>query len=206
MPAKKNKSRAALPAKKARSQTRSTPSRSATRRSAGKLIGASQRELLEAGRGVIESEGMYLDDRRWDDWLALYAERCEYWVPTWKMDGSLTTSPEDQLSHIYYSNRAGLAERVSRLTSRWAPASAPVPRTCHIVSNVRLVEVPAKDRIQLRSSWVTHALYVRQRQTYAFFGTAEYQLELASGNWLITRKKVILKNDYIPSMIDVNCL
>jgi len=206
MPDRKKKSQPAARTKKARSAAHSASRRNRTSRSAGEPAVLSQSALLDAGRAVIESEGIYLDDRRWDDWLALYAERCEYWVPTWKMDGSLTTNPEDQLSHIYYSNRAGLAERVSRLTSRWAPASSPVPRTCHIVSHVRLVDVPAKDRMKLRASWVTHALYVRQRQTYAFFGSAEYELVRESGQWLIARKKVVLKNDYIPSMIDVNCL
>lgn len=183
-----------------------TPAPGAKLPSEGKSTAAFPRALLDAGRDVVENEGMYLDDRRWDDWLTLYTENCEYWVPAWKMDGTLGTSHDEELSHIYYSNRAGLAERVSRLTSRWSPASSPVPRTCHIVANVRLVDEPTKDRMKLRSSWVTHALYVRQRQTYAFFGNTEYELAFVSGAWLIARKKVVLKNDYIPSMIDVNCL
>jgi 3-phenylpropionate/cinnamic acid dioxygenase small subunit len=183
-----------------------TATASATLHSEDKPTAAFLREALDNGRDVIENEGMYLDDRRWDDWLTLYTENCEYWVPAWKMDGTLGTSHDEELSHIYYANRAGLAERVSRLTSRWSPASSPVPRTCHIVANVRLIDDPTKDRIELRASWVTHALYVRQRQTYAFFGDAEYELAFVSGEWLIARKKVVLKNDYIPSMIDVNCL
>ncbi len=200
MPAVKKKSRPTPPAARS-AQSRGAPSLPARKSSPEAL-----RDLLDAGRDLIESEAMYLDERRWDDWLALYTEKCEYWVPTWRMDGTLTTSHDEELSHIYYSNRAGLAERVSRLTSRWSPASSPVPRTCHIVANIRFIGAPSQDRMQLRSSWVTHALYIRQRQTYAFFGSAEYELASVSGKWLIARKKVVLKNDYIPSMIDVNCL
>lgn len=163
-------------------------------------------ELLEQGREVIENEATYLDERRWDEWLALYTEQCEYWAPSWKMDGSLTSSPETELSHIYYSNRAGLEERISRLLSRMSPASHPAPRTCHILSNIKLLAVLDKDRIRMGTTWVTHIFFVGPRQSHAFFGRSEFELESTAGKWLIARKKVILQNDYIPSMLDINYL
>ena len=58
---------------------------------------------------------MLLDERRWDEWIALYAPDCEYWVPTWRDEENLTSDPQAELSHIYYANRAGLEDRVPHL-------------------------------------------------------------------------------------------
>jgi len=33
---------------------------------------------------VIHREALYLDERRWDDWLALYHDDAEFWVPAWR--------------------------------------------------------------------------------------------------------------------------
>jgi len=41
---------------------------------------------LAAGVELVHREARLLDEQRWDDWLALYAEDCEYWMPAWKAD------------------------------------------------------------------------------------------------------------------------
>src|SRR5690606_27341746 len=91
------------------------------------------REWLTAGTDVLTREQVYLDGQRWDEWLALFAADCEYWVPSWKNEEQLTTSPQAELAHIYYANRAGLEDRVVRIRSRRSPASTPMPRTTHIL-------------------------------------------------------------------------
>ncbi len=63
--------------------------------------------LNEAAIQVLQNEGMFLDDHRWDDWLALFTTDCEFWAPTWRTEDELTNDPQSQLSHIYYASRAG---------------------------------------------------------------------------------------------------
>lgn len=162
--------------------------------------------LFAAGRDLLEREAICLDEQRWDDWLALFTADCEYWMPTWRSDETLATSPETEVSHFYYGRRAGLEDRVLRVRSRRSPASMPLPRTTHLLGNIAFIEPPAGDRMRLRSSWVSHVFFPRSKEQHAFFGHAEHELVSSDGLWLIARKKIILQNDYIPTMLDFYCV
>lgn len=162
--------------------------------------------LLAAGSALLQREAACLDEQRWDDWLALYCEDCEYWVPTWKDDEALGSDPQTEISHIYYSTRAGLEDRVLRLRSGKSPASLPLPRTAHMLGAILPVERPDAVRMRLRASWATHVYFPRSGSSHAFFGRSEHELALRDGAWRIRRKKVVLANDYIPAMFDVYCL
>ena len=45
----------------------------------------------ELGRQIPFREAAYLDDRQWDEWLALFSTDCEYWVPSWLTEEVLST-------------------------------------------------------------------------------------------------------------------
>jgi 3-phenylpropionate/cinnamic acid dioxygenase small subunit len=160
---------------------------------------------LAAGIELIHREARLLDEQRWDDWLALYTEDCEYWMPAWKADGTLTADPRTELSHIYYASRAGLEDRVVRIRSGKSAASTPMPRTAHILGGVLPAESPA-DRLRLESTWVSHVFFPRSNESHAFFGRTEHELVLRGGGWRIAKKKILLQNDYIPTMLDVYCV
>jgi 3-phenylpropionate/cinnamic acid dioxygenase small subunit len=162
--------------------------------------------LLAAGADVLEREAAALDERRWDDWLALFTEDCEYWMPAWKSDDTLTSDPRAELSHFYYASRAGLEDRVYRIRSNNSPASMPLPRTTHIVSNVRPLDALAADRMRLRCNWVSHVFFPRSEESHAFFGFAEHTLVAKDDAWLIAKKRIVLQNDYIPTMLDIYCV
>ncbi len=162
--------------------------------------------LIGAGIDVLQREGVYLDEQRWDDWLALFQTDCEYWVPAWKNEEALAASPQTELSHIYYASRAGLEDRVVRIRSRRSPASTPLPRTTHLLGNVLALEPPGGQRMKLRSSWVCHVFFPRANESHAFFGRSEHELALHKGRWLIAKRKTVLQNDYIPTLLDVYCL
>ena len=161
---------------------------------------------LGAGTDLLEREAICLDEQRWDDWLALFTADCEYWIPTWRHDETLTADPRKELSHIYYASRAGLEDRIVRIRSGRSPASMPLPRTTHLLGNIRLTEPPDPARLKLRSSWTTQVFFTRSRETHAFFGHAEHELVLRQDRWLIARKKIVLQNDYIPGMLDIYCV
>jgi 3-phenylpropionate/cinnamic acid dioxygenase small subunit len=163
-------------------------------------------ELLKIGTELLAREAVYLDERRWDEWLALFAPDCEFWIPTWTAEGNLTTSPQTELSLMYYAARGGLEDRIVRIRSGRSPAALPLPRTTHMVGNVLTLEPPQPERIKLRSSWTCHAFFPLMNETHTFFGRAEYELVLRGGAWLIAKKKTVLENDRIPFPIDVYCL
>jgi len=162
--------------------------------------------LMAAGTDLLQREAVYLDEQRWDEWVALFATDCKFWIPTWTSEGKLTGNPQTELSLMYFANRGGLEDRIIRIRSGRSPAALPLPRTTHIIGNILPLEPPQPTRIRLRSSWICHAFFPLMNVTHAFFGRAEHELALREGQWLITTKKTILDNDRIPVPIDVYCL
>jgi 3-phenylpropionate/cinnamic acid dioxygenase small subunit len=159
---------------------------------------------LQAAADLLAREARLLDQQRWSDWLALYAPDCEYWVPARRGDESLTEDPQVELSHIYYASRAGLEDRVLRITSGRSAASTPAPRTTHILGSVSTVDAQSGGSA-FYLPWATHLFNVRQRSTSVFFGSSQVELVRSQGQLLIQRKKVVLQNDYIPTLLDVYC-
>lgn len=145
-------------------------------------------------------EARLLDDRQWDEWLALYAEDVEYWTPSWDDDDRITEDPHSQISLIYYGNRHGLEDRVFRIKTERSGASTPEARTSHAVLNV---EVLADRGTEVDVRYNFHTMCHRYKATDAFFGTMFVTLRRQGGSFLIGRKKIVLKNDYIRQVIDV---
>jgi 3-phenylpropionate/cinnamic acid dioxygenase small subunit len=159
-------------------------------------------EALAAATDVIYREALALDERRWDDWLALFREDAEFWVPSWKNEDEPTADPDSEISLIYISARVQLEERVARVKSGRSAASTPMPRTAHAISNV-LVEPGANDvELTARAVSVTHIFDVRRREPHLLFGRAEYRLLRDAGAWRIRRKKIVLLNDYLSTIVD----
>lgn len=148
----------------------------------------------------LAREAQAVDDRDWDTWLALHEENVEYWVPAWESEYEATSDPQGEMSLIYYNGRAGLEDRVFRLRTGRSAASTPLPRTCHMVSNIRVLPQP-DGTVVARTRWVVH-LFRKAEQTQ-FFGHAEYVLASWSDGWLIRRKKILVLNDLIPTVLDI---
>lgn len=157
--------------------------------------------LLERVRQFLYREARYLDDREFEKWLECYHPDAEFWMPAWADDDELTRDPQSEISLIYYANRGGLEDRVFRIrTDRSSATSLPEPRTGHNITNVEIVEQHG-DVVNVRFNWFT--LYYRYQTVDPYFGTSFYTLDLSGVEPVITRKKVVLKNDYVHHVVDV---
>jgi len=154
----------------------------------------------------LQLEGHCLDRRQWDAWLALYAEDAVYWVPAWKDEDTPGSDPDAEVSLIYHQGRAALEDRVWRVRSQRSVASIPLQRTTHMIGNVLTRPGEAPRTLQVDASWTCHAYDPKHRRQHVFFGLYEFELRAEGDEWLIARKKVLLQNDYIPTMIDFYCL
>ena len=146
-------------------------------------------------------EARHLDDREFEKWLDCYHPDVEYWMPAWADDDELTRDPHSEISLIYYANRGGLEDRVFRIrTDRSSATSLPEPRTGHNITNV---EITGQDGgvAEVRFNWFT--LYYRYQTVDTYFGTSYYRIDFTGGTPLITRKKVVLKNDYVHHVVDI---
>jgi len=165
----------------------------------------SQSALVSAHH-LISKDHNYLDEKRWQEWLDLFHSDCEYWVPAWISEEELVTDHQTQLSHIYYNSRAGLEDRVARILSRKSPASVPLRRTTHMSANIVIEEVSKQGEIQAKNSWTCHVFDPRSKKTFMLFGSSQYTWRQHKDNWQITKKKTIIQNDYLPSMVDIYCI
>lgn len=160
-------------------------------------------ELLGRCAELLYREAAYLDEKRWQEWLALYTEDAEFWVPAWDEDGRPTEDPQSQLSLIYYSNRAGLEDRVWRIQSGLSPASSPPLRTCHLLTNVRIV-AGENNHPKVSSHWQVQIHRPEKQQTFSYFGFYEHTLRLEGQALRIAGKKIVLLNDVVESVLDIH--
>ena len=152
-------------------------------------------------RQFLYREARFLDDKEWENWLALYAPDVEFWMPAWDDDDQLVTDPQTEISLIWYGNKGGLEDRVFRIgTERSSATSLPEPRTSHNITNIEIIDQTASD-CRLRFNWVTYSY--RYKTTDVYFGTSFYTLDTSGPEPLIKKKKVVLKNDYIHQVIDI---
>jgi 3-phenylpropionate/cinnamic acid dioxygenase small subunit len=161
---------------------------------------------LEAASALLHAEALALDERRWDDWLALYAEDARYWVPSWKNETETTGDPDSELSLIYYESRDGLEDRIWRLKSGLSVASNPLRRTVHVTSNIQIVDATVDGETVVKASGVTHVYDPRRKGDATFCGLYTYRLRRDAEGWRIAAKTVRLMNDNIPAVLDVYML
>lgn len=148
----------------------------------------------------LYKETRHLDNKEWDEWLKLYDEKCEFWMPSWTDEDQLTTNPHTEISLIYYPNKCGLEDRIFRIKTERSSASMPEPRTSHNINNVEVLE-ETESEIKIRFNW--HTLSFRYKSTEHYFGTSFYTLKKEEDSFLISNKKIIIKNDYIRQVLDV---
>jgi 3-phenylpropionate/cinnamic acid dioxygenase small subunit len=152
---------------------------------------------------LIYLEAACLDQRRWDDWVALFTEDAEYWIPAWDTEYEVTTDPNAEMSLIYYDSRAGLEDRVFRIQTGTSGASLPIPRTCHLVTNVRVLSAD-ESRVRVSSCFTTQMFFQQKKQVQSFSGFYDHSIRREEGGRLrIEKKKIVLINDLIPSVLDV---
>lgn len=141
------------------------------------------RAELEA---FVLREARLLDERRYAEWLALFARDGVYWVPT--QPGQQT--PQEALS-LFYEPRALLEMRVARLERPDMHVQAPPSRTVHHVSALEISE-----QLEVRSTLVM-AEY-RQGETRWFAGRVLHRLRREDGGLRIVLKRVDLVDGEAP--------
>lgn len=156
--------------------------------------------LLHAVTDLLHREAECVDERRWDEWLALFDANAEFWIPAWDSEDECTSDPQTEISLMYYGDRTGLEDRVFRLRTGRSAASSPLPRTCHMVSNVR-AETAGDGTCVVKANFVTHLF--KHNVSQSFYGRYEYLLQPKDGHWLIRKKKILVLNDVIDTVLDI---
>ena len=141
-------------------------------------------ELWHRVQQFLFHEARLLDERRLQEWLGLYAQDAEYWVPyAWGQK-----SPKDHVS-LYYETKSLLGMRVDRLERELSPLDSPPSRVNHYLTNV---QVDDGDPLTARA----HLLFVeyRREEQRWFAGRATWRLRPHGEGFLIAAKRVDLLN------------
>ena len=149
--------------------------------------------------GEIESflvyEARLLDERRYEDWLALFTEDGWYWVPL--EEGQ--ADPKETVS-LMYDDRRLLETRVRRLAQGKLHIQEPKSRTSRIVTNVT-IEAQDGAGATVRSKFIVTEYRRGQQLTYA--GTYFHRLVRQGGQMRIASKRVDIINseDALPALV-----
>jgi benzoate/toluate 1,2-dioxygenase beta subunit len=111
-------------------------------------------------RRLLEREARLLDEGRFEDWLALYADECVVWVPAAERPGD----PRREVT-VFFDDRQRLQDRIFRLRTGKAWSQVPPSRTVRLVSNVEVFRAVGK--LMVRSNLVLHEFRAGETRTLA---------------------------------------
>lgn len=131
-------------------------------------------------------EARMIDERRWEDWLALFTEDAEYWVPQeWGQE-----SPKDHVS-LFYETVQLLRMRTDRLERDLAPLEWPKTRTNHHLTNIIVDD--DRDADLTAHAYLIFAEHRRDELRW-FSARSTWQLQTDGDPFRIVRKRVDLLN------------
>ena len=141
-------------------------------------------DALTDAVALVEREARLLDERRFEEWLALYAEDAWYWMPA----NHGQQSPEDALS-ILYEDRRLLALRIRRLANPNIHIETPASRTHHHLTSI-VPRALGGGAIEVESMQLV--VLFREGQQRLFSMSCRHRLVNGSGSLLIREKTVRL--------------
>ena len=100
-------------------------------------------------RALLEREARLLDALAFDEWLAMYAPECIYWVPTTPDGGD----PRREVA-ISFDDRRRLEDRIYRLRTGYAWSQAPKSRTVRMISNIEVFGTERSSIRMVRSNFL----------------------------------------------------
>lgn len=135
----------------------------------------------------IYHEARLLDERRWDDWLALWTEEGMYWIP----QAHDQASPYDHIS-LCWDNKMLRELRMRTLEDPRNWAQQPVTRSSRVIGNVTIEGADADGFLVVRS--VFHMMDWRKSEPRHMAGSYIHKLATVGDSWQIRMKKVNLIN------------
>ena len=157
------------------------------------LDAATERELCD----FVVNEAALIDARRFDEWLALFADDGRYWVP---LQGE-AQADDAQHNALADEDKLLLTLRVERLKSPRAHSQHPPSRCQHVLQQPRVVQSDLEaGRCELRTPFI----YVESRgeRQLTLAGVARHRLVRRGQAWQIALKRVDLLNagDALPAI------
>ena len=144
-------------------------------------------------------EADLLDERRYDEWLALLTEDVRYWMPmrrNVKVDDLEHEFTREGLDISWFDEgKETLTRRVRQIQTGIHWAEEPVSRISHMVSNVEILWArpagPSPTEVGVKSRFLVYRNRV-ETETDFLVGKREDVLRRVGGSWKLARRMVVL--------------
>ncbi len=128
-----------------------------------------------------------LDEKRWDEWLALFAEDGHYWMPV-----SEDQEDGEGVPNIFWENLNMMKMRIRRNNHPQAHSQAPENRLCHVVSNAIVESEDPNGDVVVRSRF--HCAEYLRYDIRSFTGKYRHYLRKTPDGYRIALQRVDLVN------------
>lgn len=143
-------------------------------------------ELQHEVEQFLYRQAALLDDKKWQDWIELFAEDGVYWMPP---EPSHTTW--DGMPAIFAEDRNLMTVRMNRVLHPDAWSQRPLWGTNHVVSNV-VIEDAKNGEVRVRSRF--HMMELRRDDVRHFAGQYTHHLKRTRDGLRIKLQRVDMTN------------
>jgi 3-phenylpropionate/cinnamic acid dioxygenase small subunit len=164
------------------------------------------RELVHDVEQFLYREARLLDEGKFRDWLSLLADDIRYWMPSMgrryrALSKALAMTDSDRSLEREFSSESEVAildetkesleRRVARLESGMAWAEDPPSQTCHIISNIAVLEGGPQTQLTVHSNFILYRTRAESEQDF-YVGRRQYILRWSGSDWRIAYRKILL--------------
>ena len=164
------------------------------------------RETTYEVERFLYNEARLLDERRFQEWLDLYAEDIRYWMPVRgnrypKSSKAIVIMDPDRYVEddvarenemaFFDETKKTLSGRVARLETGMAWAEDPPSKTRHLITNVQVEPGDAADEVNAYSNFIVYRNRAEIEQEF-YAGSRQDKLRRVNGGWQLTRRKIVL--------------
>lgn len=139
------------------------------------------------------NEAELLDDRKYNDWFALFCEDMRYFMPLrtnrTRRDLHLEYTSDNE-SAYFDEDHNSMSTRIRKFYCGGNWAEDPPSRTRHLISNVRVVEAN-EDQVSVKSAFIVYRNRL-ERQTEIFAGERLDTLMRVDDTFRISRRTILL--------------
>lgn len=145
-------------------------------------------------QSFLHLEARLLDDRRLDEWVALFDDDLRYWMPVVTNRTGRDTGKEislfGEVAH-FDDDKTSLTNRVKRLSTGMAWSETPASRTRHLISNVEVMARLEDGSVEVRSNFLVYRSHL-EYDFELFSGARHDRLRPAGESWRICRRDILL--------------
>ena len=148
---------------------------------------------------LLAREAHLIDERRFEEWLDLFTEDCEYYMPLREyLQGDVPAAGHP----VIKDTKEVLRIRVAKEATGYSHVDLPPSMTCHVVTNIVVDPLPGSDDVEARSTFIVRqARKLRDEAWWA--GRRKDRLRNVEGEWRIVRREVTLDATIFPRGVSV---